>query len=209
MVQLVQASELTLHEVEEKFNLQPVQDLGFFTEWQENLPELSATEKEWLDRVKSDFLSLKKYPLHEEIVKMAVLSPLLFLAGFFRHPFYPKAEVEVRITAEDNGEIVRGRIDVLGLQKNLWVTVIESKNKQFSVEESLPQALSYMMGSSELEKPIFGFGTNGSHFIFIKLIKQDPPRYELSEEFSLNRRDNELYTVLAVLKQLGKLATCE
>jgi hypothetical protein len=209
MVQLVQANELTLHEVEEKFNLQSVQDLGFFPEWQGNLPELSAAEKEWLDQVKADFLSLKKYPLHEEIVKMAVLSPLLFLAGFFRHPFYPKAEVEVRIMAEDDGEIVRGRIDVLVLQKNLWVTVIESKNKQFSVEESLPQALSYMMSSSELEKPIFGFGTNGSHFIFIKLIKQNSPRYALSDEFSLNRRGNELYTVLSVLKRLGELATLE
>lgn len=141
MVQIIQASELTLYEIEEKFNLQMVEDEEFFPEWQEDLPEVTEVEKQWLDRVKADFLSLRKYPLHKEIVKMVVLSPLLSLAGFFHYPFRPEAEVKV--TAEDEGEIVRGKIDVLILHRQLWVAVIEAKNKQFSVGEALPQALFY------------------------------------------------------------------
>src|SRR5207237_823378 len=143
MVQIIQASELTLHEVEEKFNLHLVEDEQFFREWQDDLPEVTDAQKQWLDQVKADFLSLRAYPLHEELVKMVVLAPLLSLAGFFRHPFHPEAEVKV--SAEDEGEIVRGKIDVLILHRQLWVAVIEAKNKQFSVDEALPQALFYMM----------------------------------------------------------------
>lgn len=201
MTQTSQASTLSLHDVKEKFNLQEVQDQQFFQEWQDGLPEPTDAEKSWLDLVKADFISLKEYPLYEEIVKLAVLGPLLSLAGFFRHPFHPEAEVEVRIEAKDEGEIVRGRIDVLVLHRQLWVAVIESKNKQFSVEE----ALLYMMTNPSNEKPTFGFATNGSHFIFIKLTKQDTPRYALSDEFTLNRRGNELYSVLSVLRRLGEL----
>ena len=82
MAQSIQASELTLHEVKEKFNLQQVADERFFWEWQEDLPEPTDAEKQWLDQVKADFLYLTEYPPHEEIVKMVVLSPLLSLAVF-------------------------------------------------------------------------------------------------------------------------------
>ena len=205
MAQVIQASELSLHDVKKKFHLQQVEDEDFFREWQDSLPELTDAEKQWLDRVKADFLSIKEYPLHEEIVKLAVLAPLLSLAGFFRHPFYPAAEAEVRIATEDEGEVVRGRIDVLALQRQLWVVVIESKNKQFSVEEALPQALLYMLDSPNSLQQTFGLSTNGSEFLFIKLIKQDTPQYGLSELFTLRRRKNDLYSVLSVLKSLEDL----
>ncbi|MEQ8995126.1 MAG: hypothetical protein RID53_01330 [Coleofasciculus sp. B1-GNL1-01] len=58
MAQVIQASELTLHDVKEKFNLQQVEDEQFFGEWQGELPELTAAQKEWLDQVKADFLAL-------------------------------------------------------------------------------------------------------------------------------------------------------
>ncbi len=205
MVQVIQSSELTLHEVKEKFNLREIEDEQFFREWQDDLPEVTDTEKQWLDRVKADFLYLREYPLHEEIVKMAVLAPLLSLAGFFSYPFQPKAEVQV--SAEDEGEIVRGKIDVLILQGQLWVVVIEAKNKQFSVDKALPQALFYMMSNPSPSKPIYGLATNGSSFTFIKLIQQGTPRYALSDEFSLRRRGNELYNVLSVLRRMGELVT--
>ena len=56
MILVIPASEMTLEEVERKFNLQPSEDQQFFSEWQENLPELSEEEKESLDQVKADFL---------------------------------------------------------------------------------------------------------------------------------------------------------
>ena len=203
MVQIIQASELTLHDVKEKFNLQLVEDEQFFREWQDDLPEVTDAEKQWLDRVKADFLSLRAYPLHEEIVKMVVLSPLLSLAGFFRYPFHPEAEVKV--TAEDEGEVVRGKVDVLIVLEQLWVAVIETKNKQFSAGEALPQALFYMMNNPNTSKPTYGLVTNGTEFLFIKLMRQDTPQYAESELFTLYRRRNDLYDVLSVLKRLGDL----
>ena len=203
MTQIIQASDLTLYDVEDKFSLQKVDDEKFFPEWETDMPEVTEVEKQWLDMIKTDFISLEKYRLHEEIVKMAVLGPLLSLAGFFRHPFHP--EVEVKVEAEDDEQVIRGRIDVLILREDFWVTVIESKNKKFSLEQALPQALFYMLKNPHPEKPTFGSITNGSHFTFIKLTQQDTPKYGLSEEFSLYRRGNELYRVLSILRRLGDL----
>jgi hypothetical protein len=73
MVQVIQASELTLHDVKKKFNLQQVDDELFFQEWQGDLPSVTDAQKEWLDRVKANFLYLAEYPMHEEIVKMVFI----------------------------------------------------------------------------------------------------------------------------------------
>jgi hypothetical protein len=202
MVQILQASDLFLYEVEEKFNLQQVESAQFFPEWQGELPPLSDHEKQCLDRSRADFLSLAKYPLHEEIVKLSILAPLLSLAGLLRYPFYPQAEAEVKIAVEDNDEVVRGRVDVRILLKRLWTVVIESKNKQFSIDVALPQALIYMMSGAREEQPLFGLVTNGKHFQFIKLVQQECSQYALSDEFTIANRDNGLYPVLRILKQL-------
>lgn len=44
MVQVIPASELTLHEVKTKFGLQQAEDEQFFSEWQD-LPELADLDK--------------------------------------------------------------------------------------------------------------------------------------------------------------------
>ncbi|NEP60772.1 MAG: restriction endonuclease subunit R [Symploca sp. SIO2G7] len=205
MVQVLQASDLSLYEVEEKFNLQQVEQLQFFWEWQGELPELSTHEKQCLDWSREDFLSLAKYPLHEEIVKLSIVAPLLSLAGLLRYPFYPQAEAEIKIAVEDKDEVVRGRVDVRILLKRLSIVVIESKNKQFSIDVALPQALVYLMSGARQEKPLFGLITNGKHFQFIKLIKQECPRYALSDEFTIANRENGLYQVLRILKRLKEI----
>jgi hypothetical protein len=63
-----------------------------------------------------------------------------------------------------------------------------------------------MLDNPDPEKPIFGLVTNGSNFIFIKLIKQERLLYALSDEFTL-RRANDLYIVLKILKQFGHLVS--
>jgi len=204
MVQVTQAKDLTLHDVKAKFGIRLADDDHFFREWVDDLPELTDLEMRSLDRVKTDYLYLAEYPMLESIVKMVVLSPLLALAGFYCPPFRVTAEASVQIAAEDEGEIVQGRIDVLVLQEQLWVLVIESKRGSFSLEPGIPQALAYMMANPHPEKPAFGLVTNGSNFIFMKLTKQDTPQYALSEEFTL-RRGNDLYNVLRVLKRLAAL----
>jgi hypothetical protein len=206
MVQSIPAQNLTLHDVKEKFGIRQVEDEQFFREWKVGLPELTNLEKQSLDQLKADYFHLSEYPLPESLVKMVILSPMLALAGFYRPPFRVTAEAPVQIAVEDEGEIIQGRIDVLVLQNQLWILVIESKRSSFSLEPGIPQALAYMMANPNPEKPAFGLVTNGSHFIFIKLTKQNTPQYALSDEFTL-RRDDDLDNVLRILKRLGAILT--
>jgi len=206
MVQTIPAKDLTVHDVKVKFGLKLSEDDQFFREWIDDLPEITDSEKRSLAQVKADYLHLSEYPMPESLVKMVVLSPLLALAGFYRPLFRGTAEAPMQITAEDEGETVQGRIDVLVIQEQLWVLVIESKRGSFSLEPALPQALAYMMANPNPDKPAFGLVTNGSNFLFIKLMKQDTPQYALSDEFTL-RRGNDLYSVLRILKRLGALLT--
>lgn len=206
MVQTIQAKDLTLHDVKEKFGLKQAEDEQFFREWLDDLSEITDVEKSLLDRVKADYLYLAEYPMPESLVGLVVLSPLLSLASFYHPPFRVTAEAPGQISTEDEGEIVQGRIDVLVLQNQLWILVVESKRGSFSLEPAIPQALAYMMANPNPEKPTFGLVTNGSNFRFIKLTKQGTPQYALSDQFTLDRGDD-LYNVLSILKRLGALLT--
>ena len=116
MVQTIPARDITLHDLETKFGLTFLENDQFFREWQDNLPEISDSEKQRLDRVKASYSHLLKYPpLLENTVKMVVLSPLLDLADFYLPPFHIKSEKAVEISAEDDGLIIRGEMDVLTL----------------------------------------------------------------------------------------------
>jgi hypothetical protein len=206
MAQVIQAQNINLIDLKEKFGLKLSDDNQFFTEWLERLPEIADLEKQYLDRVKVNYLNLVEHrPISEEMVKMVVLSPLLDLAGFYRPPFYVETETSVEISAEDEGEIVKGRIDVLVLNQQFWLLVIESKQAGFSLITAIPQALAYMLGNPDLERPVFGLVTNGSNFILLKLIKQDTLYYALSDEFTLLKRENELYRILRILKNIGQV----
>jgi hypothetical protein len=206
MVQTIQAKDLSLHDVKEKFGLHLAEDEQFFREWKDELPQISDVEKRSLDRVKADYLYLSEYPIPESLVGLVVLSPLLSLAGFYRPPFRVTTEASVQISAEDEGEVVQGRIDILVIQKQLWILVIESKRGSFSLEAGIPQALAYMMANPNPAKASFGLVTNGNTFRFIKLIKQDTLKYGLSDLFAIDRGDD-LYNVLRVMKRLGALMT--
>lgn len=206
MVQIVQAQNINLAYLEENFQLQKSEVEEFFPEWLQNLPEITDLEKQFLDRVKANFLHLiMQPPFLENAVKMVVLSPLLDLAGFYNNPFYLATEKSIELAAKDNEEIVRGRIDVLVVQQQLWLLVVESKKASFSLLEAIPQALTYMLNNPNKEKPVFGLVTNGSHFTFLKLTMQDKPVYAMSDEFTLFRRQNELYQVLSIIKKLGSI----
>ena len=206
MVQVIQAQNINIVYLEEKFGLRLTESDQFFTEWLDNLPGITDLEKQYLDRVKTNYLSLvKRRPISEEMVKMVVLSPLLDLADFYRPPFYVETENSIEIALEDEGEIVRGRIDVMVLKHQFWLLVIESKQSGFSLLTAIPQALAYMLANPTPERPAFGLVTNGDDFQFIKLTKQDTPQYALSDKFTLSKRENELYKVLSILKKLSQI----
>lgn len=204
MVQIIQAKNIGLAYLKERFGLQRAENEAFFPEWLDNLPEITDVEKQYLDRVKSNFLNLaQRPPILENAVKMVVLSPLLDLAGFYSQPFAIETEEPIELSLEDDGEIIRGRIDILVIKKQLWLLVIESKRVGISLLENIPQALAYMLASPNQDKPVFGCLTNGEDFQFIKLVKKDKPEYDVSDKFTLSRRQNELYTVLKVLKNIS------
>ena len=205
MVQFIQAQNIGIAYLEARFDLEQTDNEGFFTEWLENLPEISDLEKQYLDRVKLHFLRLVKHPpLSEETVKLVVLSPLLSLAGFYDEPFFIRSESSIEIAVEDQEEVIRGRIDVLVIQQQLWLLVIESKKPAFSLLEAIPQALTYMLANPQPTKPVFGLVMNGSDFIFLKISQINQPQYALSDKFTLLRRENELYQVFRILKKLGQ-----
>ncbi len=205
MVQIIQARDTSIYELEEKFGLQLSTDTDFFTEWTDNLPSLTDIEKQSLKRVQSNYFNLTRRRLiSEEAVKMVVLSPLLDLAGFYQPPFEIETETSVEILAEEEGVKLKGNIDVLVVQKNFWILVIESKSTKFDVMVALPQALAYMLNSPNREKPTFGLLVNGREFVFVKLMQEEQKKYARSYALSIEK-DNDFEQVLSVLKRVGEL----
>ncbi len=204
MVQSIQAQNISLEYLEEKFKLQKVNNETFFPECFDNLPEITDLEQQYLNRVKDNFLRMAIHPpLLEDAVKMIVISPLLDLAGFYAEPFSLATEESIEIIAEDAEEVIRGRIDILVIQARFWLLVIESKRVECSLIKSIPQALTYMLANPQ--KPVFGLVTNGTDFMFLKLTQVNQPKYALSDQFCLFKRENELYQVLKIFKSISQV----
>ncbi|MBD3882532.1 restriction endonuclease subunit R [Phormidium tenue FACHB-886] len=202
MGQTIAADKVTLYDLEHRFQLRQTEDPLFFSEWQADLPALTETEQQRLARVQAIVANLERRSVLENTVKLAVVAPLLDLSGLFLPPFYVSTEDSVEIEAADESMIVRGRIDVLVLQDQLWVLVIESKRAEFSPKVGIPQILSYMLAAPNENLPRYGLVTNGTDFIFLKLMVQDVPYYARSRQFVLGQ-DNNLERVLQILKHLA------
>ena len=198
------AEKVTLYDLEQRFQLQQRDAAQFFPEWQQELLPLTESEQQRLDRVKAIYANLARRSVLENTVKMAIVSPLLDLAGFYLPPFYISTEEEVQIQAEDDGIAIRGRIDVLVLKEAFWLLVIESKRAEFSLRVGIPQALTYMLATPSPERPLYGLVTNGSNFVFLKLVRQGTPFYARSKEFLLEE-DGQLGQVLQILKRLAAI----
>ncbi len=204
MVAVRSASEITLSDLKQQFQLTRSTDASFFPEWQQDLPSLTKIEMGLLDRVQQNYLDqLEQRFLIEETVKMVVVAPLLDLAGFYRQPFQIESEVPVIVEVPGDDAVIQGRIDTLIVQSQLWVLVVESKRTQLSIQTAIPQALAYLLASPR-SQPNYGLVTNGGEFVFLKLVKQPQPTYAVSNGFSLLNQGNELYRVLQVLKSIGQ-----
>jgi hypothetical protein len=176
MVQFLQAKEVTLRDLINHFQLEFIEDEHFFGEWQEDLEAISDQEKELLDKIKTGYFNLLNYPpFLETSVRMTVLDPLLFIGNFYLFPFQIKAEDSVEIITEEQDLIIKGRLDTLILKDQLWVMIIESKRVIYSVEAGLPQLLAYLMANPHPNRPNYGMLTNGSEFLFVKLLWDGKP----------------------------------
>lgn len=203
MVQVLAITDYidSLAEAETRFGLSRNDEPSFFTEWSSDLPELTKSEKERLDLIKQRYLYHRQYGhLLEGVVNFIVIAPLLELAGFYDPPFRLRSEVSVRLEIEDRDKkVYQGRIDSLIIQENLWIILVEAKRTSFSIEVALPQALAYMSANPQPQKASFGLVSNGAYSMFVKL---DRSQYSFSQDFSLNRQQNELYDVLRILNRL-------
>ena len=206
MVQIIQAKNVTLEELQTLFGLQLVRDEDFFRESQDELPEITDFQKKQLDQIKAGYFNLLEHPpLLEKTISLSIVSPLLFTGEFYLQPFYIKPEKSVEISEEDEGIIVKGSLDTLVLKGQLWLMVIESKRVSFSIEAGLAQILAYMLGNPNPEKPSYGMIATGGSFIFVKLVNGESPRYGTSNIFEIRNPGNELYDVLRILKRLTQL----
>ncbi|GFE68709.1 type I restriction enzyme HsdR N-terminal domain-containing protein [Chroococcus sp. FPU101] len=206
MTQTLFAQSIGLDDLIRNFNLKRVEEQDFFYEWQESLPDISDFEKQQLDKVKAGYWNLLDYPpVLEDIVRMTILDPILFIGDFYLKPFYLRSEEPVEIVTEDEGIVIKGRMDTLILKEQFWVMVIEAKKLSYSVEEGVAQILAYMLANPQPEKPNYGMITNGGSFMFIKLVQGTIPQYATSRVYITRNPGNELYDVLRVLKHLTQI----
>ncbi len=196
----------TFADLKQRFNLSATDNDLFFREWQQDLPDLTVQEMETLDRIKQRFdRHREQEALSEGTVNQLLISPLLTLAGLYDDPFYLTTEAGVELEVEANDEILRGRIDILIVAQQLWVLVVESKSS-LSFTLALPQAMTYMMANPNPQRPVYGLITSGDEFMFIKMLTDDVPQYDLSNVFSLFLpRRNQLRQVLSILKQIANI----
>ncbi|NJM45416.1 MAG: type I restriction endonuclease subunit R [Alkalinema sp. RU_4_3] len=193
----------SLDDLKERFNLSPASSDAFFAEWCSDLPSLSAVEEAAIAEIYQRFRRHRdRGTLSEGTVNQLLVAPILTLAGLYDPPFFVTSEPTVMLEVKRDGEILRGRIDTLVLQGQLWVLVVESKDS-ISFTTALPQALAYMLAKPDQPTPIYGLITSGDEFMFLKLQAGDPPIYDSSDVFYLlHPRRNQLLNVFAILKQI-------
>lgn len=194
-----------LAEAEQRFSLKRRDEPDFFEEWQQNLPSLTPTQQTALDVMRRRLLYHRAVgDLLEGAVTLLVASPLLDIAEFYDPPFRLKAEAAVEIAVDDGEEILRGRVDILILQQQLWVLALKAKKTAISLRSALPQAIAYMMANLTPERPLFGVLTNVDELLFIKLVAKPNAEYGLSRAFSLYTLPSELAIAAPVFTHIGQ-----
>ncbi|HBL13518.1 MAG TPA: type I restriction endonuclease subunit R [Cyanobacteria bacterium UBA11162] len=196
----------SLSDLRVRCNLHQADSDRFFYEWVDDLPELDEREQVGVARIK------QRYDYHrndslllEGTINLVVVSPLLEIAGFLDPPFRIRSPYGISLELDDPEEIIRGFIDTLVVQEQLWILVVESKRTSIPVPAAFPLLLAYMLASPRSDRTAFGMATNGDEFVFLKLSQENDPHYDVSRTFSLFPKRHELGEVLRILKRLGQL----
>jgi hypothetical protein len=197
----------TIVEAEQRFGLLRNDDNNFFAEWQQDLSEVSSSDRTLLADLRRRYLYHRSAGhLLESTVTLLFASPLLALTGFYDPPFRVRAEESIRLTLQDSEEVLQGRIDALVVCDRLWVVILESKKTMLSIWSALPQALAYLTGNPNPERPCFGILTNGDEIIFVKVDRSISPQYAVSRVFATFVSEEELVKSLQVLRRIGREA---
>ena len=209
MTTILQAKTLSLYDLEQNFHLTPAASVPEPSLWDTSMSELAESDIPALAHIADNYNNQVRYlPLSEELVKMVVLSPLLDLAGLYNRNFRLSTEEPVEILLQEDGELIRGRIDVLVVQGQFWILAIESKRVQLDVMTALPQLLVYLLNSPQQQSAPLGLLTNGREFVFTQILPTAPdaPQYTCSDALAINR-PTEFQIVLKTLRAIALLNT--
>lgn len=209
MTTTLDASNLTLKEVyrlfkyEEQFNdsITSLLSLEAITEFeQQELLQIRNLFREYYAAGK----------ISEGQIKFLFLAQLMKLAGFY-HPSI-KITLEENIASifvEDEDTIVKGRMDILAVNKTqgrtlttpFWILVIESKNSSVNASEGLPQLLTYAYKSLEQQTSVWGLTTNGMDYQFAYIQQGNTPTYQLLPKQDITRPESSI-ELLQILKAI-------
>lgn len=201
-------------------SLEKVQQLLKFEEQLNNsftsllsLESLTEFEQQEMLQIRNLFRSYYAAgKISEGQIKFLLLAPLMKLAGFYQPSIKRSLEENIAdISVEDEDTIIKGRMDILAVNKTqgrivttpFWIVVIESKNRSFNVFEGLPQLLTYAYTSLEQQTSVWGLTTNGMDYQFVYLQQGNPPRYQLLPKLNITRPESssELLQVLKAIRQ--------
>ncbi|KOR31940.1 hypothetical protein TI05_10435 [Achromatium sp. WMS3] len=203
---IIAATNVTLYDLEQHFQLKFNEQPDFFPEWQIEL-NITKEERYSLDDVKAAYMNLIKYPVMlENAVQITVVAPLLHLTKLLLPPFHLQTATSMTISSSDQEVKLEGRIDILVVKDQFWILVIESKRAELSIKVGLAQLLAYMLANPDRQRPCYGLITNGGSSLFVKLNFNDAPEYAISRVFDLLNPGNDLYQMVNILKYLRNLA---
>lgn len=145
----------------------------------------------------------------EGLSKFLILAPLLRLAGFYTSSITIHLEEKIAdILEEDKGTPIKGRMDILTLNKEtskevtpFCVLVLETNNRLLDSMEGLPQLLTYAYKILENQSFIWCLTTNGLGYQFVYIEQGSPLVYQLLPDLSLFRPDSSIQ-LLQVLKAI-------
>jgi hypothetical protein len=179
-----------------------------------SLESLSEVEQQELEEICNNFDTYyAEAKISEGQVKFLFLSPLMWLAGFYQSTIKITLEENIaEISIEDEDTIIKGRMDILAVNKTeakttttpFWILVVEAKNSSVEALEGLPQLLTYAYQSLEHQEAVWGLTTNGLRYQFVYLQQGNPPTYQLLPELNLIDSDRTIH-LLQVLKAICKL----
>jgi hypothetical protein len=177
----------------------------------ESLTEFEQQELQVIRNVFREYYSEGK--ISEGQIKFLVLAPLMKLAGFYHPNIKITLEENIaEISVEDEGMNIKGRMDILAINKSqgktvvtpFWILVIESKNSSFNALEGLPQLLTYAYKSLENQISVWGLTTNGMDYQFVYMQQENQPVYQLFPKLDITRAESSV-ELLQVLKAIAIL----
>lgn len=179
-----------------------------------SLEHLKEIEQQDLDEIRNNFYEYySEDKISEGEVKFLTIAPLMWLAGFYQPTIKITLEEKIaEISVEDEDTIIKGRMDILAVNKTeakttttpFWILVIESKNSSVEALEGLPQLLTYAYKGLEHQESVWGLTTNGLRYQFVYLQQGNPPTYQLLPEVNLIDSERTIQ-LLQVLKAICNL----